>query len=149
MANSVLSTLSRQERRILLREEDERRAEGRWGEWDIFALPRGTGGDGWNCEVRSALRNKVFAVLIRPLSDGNVHLAVASLSGVRPTWHEMQRIKDEICGPESVGVEIYPPRSEIVDGADMFHLFVGARLPRDFTIFSAETNAVPTDESAK
>lgn len=36
----------------------------------------------------------------------------------------MQRIQDEIAGPERTAVEIYPPRRDIVDGADMFHLWV-------------------------
>lgn len=52
------------------------------------------------------------------------HLAVSSLSGIRPTWHEMQRIKDDLAGPDTTAIEVYPPQREIVDGADMFHIWV-------------------------
>jgi hypothetical protein len=43
---------------------------------------------------------------------------------VRPTFHEMQRIKDDLAGAEATAVEVYPPRSELVDEADMFHIWV-------------------------
>ena len=36
----------------------------------------------------------------------------------------MQRIKDEIAGQDATAVEVYPPHSEIVDQADMYHLWV-------------------------
>jgi hypothetical protein len=54
----------------------------------------------------------------------SAHLAVSSLSGVRPTFHEMQRIKNELLGPEIIAVEIYPMQDDLVDAADMFHLWV-------------------------
>ena len=58
------------------------------------------------------------------------HLAVSSLSGQRPTWPEMQRIKDELAGPEATAIEVYPPRDQVVDEADMFHIWVlRGRLP--------------------
>lgn len=58
------------------------------------------------------------------------HLAIASLSGERPTWWEMQRIKDELAGPDAMAVEVYPPAAEVVDEADMFHIWV---LPQPLT----------------
>lgn len=69
-------------------------------------------------------RCKVFSVLDRMDFSGARHLAVASLSGIRPTWHEMQRIKNEIAGPDATAIEVYPPESEVVDEADMFHLWI-------------------------
>lgn len=36
----------------------------------------------------------------------------------------MQRIKDELAGVRATGVEIYPPHDEIVDGANMYHLWI-------------------------
>jgi hypothetical protein len=50
-------------------------------------------------------------------------------------WSDLQRIKNEICGPEREAVEMFPAHSEVVDLANMRHLFVlseGSRLP--FTI---------------
>lgn len=48
------------------------------------------------------------------------------------SWADMQRIKNELFGPERVAVEVYPPVSELVDQANMYHLWilpVGFRLP--------------------
>ena len=78
--------------------------------------------------------NDVFSVLDRYLENGVRHLAITSLSTVRPSWPEMQRIKDEIAGPNATAVEVYPPQNEIVDDADMYHLWVMAG-PLDFSLF--------------
>jgi hypothetical protein len=66
----------------------------------------------------------VFSVLDRTLENSVRHLAVSSLSGIRPAWHEMQRIKDELAGCDKTAVEVYPPAAEIIDQADMFHIWV-------------------------
>lgn len=124
MVNLALAQRPRAERRILLREEERNRLAGTWGEWEIICFPKGSAGSGWAAEFARAHRNKVFSVLDRMLENGVRHLAVSSLSGIRPTWHEMQRIKDTIAGASATAVEIYPPKSEIVDEADMFHIWV-------------------------
>lgn len=124
MANAALANVPRNERRLLLRSEWSARRSGNWGAWEHISLPHGNGGRGWNREVRIAHRNAVFAVLERPIPGGVRHLAIASLSGIRPTWWEAQRIKSELAGEDATAVEVYPPQSEIVDGADMFHLWV-------------------------
>ena len=123
--NPVMHDLPRSQRRILLRQERKLRNSGAWGTWETVTVPRGVGRpDGWLREVRTAKKNAVFSVLVRDLPDGVMHLAVSSLSGTRPTWHEMQRIKNELAGPEKTAVEVYPPADEVVDGADMFHIWV-------------------------
>ena len=124
MPNPAVMTVSRKERRILLRAEERRRASGDWGAWKTATLPNGTGGRGWNRQVRQIHRNAVFAVLSRPPPDGHTHLAISSLSGLRPSWWEAQRIKNEIAGEGATAVEVYPPQAEVVDGADMYHLWV-------------------------
>jgi hypothetical protein len=140
MVNPVIANLPRAERRQILNAEEKARKAGVWPAWETKLLPNGTGGIGWNTEVRVAYRNRIFAVLERPLPNGGKHLAVSSMSGVRPTWREMQRIKDELVSPEALAVEIYPPQAEIVDHADMFHIWVVPdrdAAPFDqFTIFS-------------
>ena len=123
--NPILKDVPPATRRALLVAEKRARSRGRWGQWETIAFPDGAPIAGWGRDVSHAVRNAVFCVLVRPLAaHGVVHLAVSSLSGERPSWHEMQRIKDEIAGPERTAVEIYPPRGDIVDGADMFHLWV-------------------------
>jgi len=123
--NPVMHDLPRSQRRILLRQERKLRNSGAWGTWETVAVPRGAGHpDGWLREVCFAKKNAVFSVLVRNLPSGVIHMAVSSLSGKRPTWHEMQRIKNELAGPERTAVEVYPPADEVVDGADMFHIWV-------------------------
>lgn len=46
-------------------------------------------------------------------------------------WAELQRIKDELCGPERVAVEVFPPQSHLVDDANCRHLWV---LPEGFAL---------------
>jgi len=48
------------------------------------------------------------------------------------SWLELQAIKDHVSGVERVAVEVFPARSELVDHANMYHLWVlpaGFRLP--------------------
>lgn len=131
--NQVLDRVNGQQRKSLLKDEAKRRASGDWGPWehlsdesDLFPLKHGM--MGWVTEVTTAHRNKVFCVLERHDSCGVIHAAVVSLSQIRPSWYEMQRIKDELFGEDRVAVEVYPKRSEIVDGSDTYHFWV---LPED------------------
>lgn len=49
-------------------------------------------------------------------------------------WRDMQRIKNELVGPDFDAVEIYPAESKLVDGANQYHLwvFLDAKLPFGF-----------------
>lgn len=130
--NPVLSAVGSKERKALLKREARWRAAGDWGSWQKlerqqFAAILG-GRTGWVTEVTSVYRNKVFSVLERHDATGIIHAGIASLSGIRPTWYEMQRIKDEVFGEGSTAVEVYPPKRDIVDGSDMFHLWI---LPKE------------------
>lgn len=39
-------------------------------------------------------------------------------------WRHFQRIKSEIAGAEREAIEIFPPESSLVDGANQYHLWV-------------------------
>jgi hypothetical protein len=137
MPNPVLIGISRFDRLKYLDLERRRRKSGDWGAWETLEFPDGVlSARGWLNQVRQVRKNKVFSVLIRPHEHG-VHLAVSSLSGIRPTWHEMQRIKNDVFGAEATAVEIYPPQSQLVDEADMFHIWSVDPLP--FTLFVGRT----------
>jgi hypothetical protein len=134
--NPVLADVSYKSRKELVSRERVRRVLKDWGDWEKLDLPDGVPkGDGWSKQVRHVCRNAVFSVLLRPVGGG-VHLAVSSLSGLRPSWHEMQRIKNELLGESVTAVEIYPPQTDVVDGADMFHLWArpGTWLHAEWTI---------------
>src|ERR1700689_1093730 len=38
-------------------------------------------------------------------------------------WRDLQRIKNEICGPEEEAIELYPAESRLVDSSNEWHLF--------------------------
>lgn len=48
-----------------------------------------------------------------------------------PPWRDMQRIKRELVGPDAEAVQVYPRERDIVDSADVYHLFV---LPYDHAL---------------
>lgn len=71
-----------------------------------------------------------------------VHLWIQRHDGdmVR-SWADMQRIKNELMGPERVAVEVFPPVSELVDQANIAHLWV---LPEGFVLpFSLKAGSRP------
>jgi hypothetical protein len=45
------------------------------------------------------------------------------------SWHDFQRIKNELVGEETIAVEVYPKESALVDQANCYHLWV---IPPDF-----------------
>ena len=57
-----------------------------------------------------------------------LHLIVRAQLGGEPPWRDMQRIKNELVAPEAYAVQVYPARGDVVDQADVYHLWV---LPRE------------------
>ena len=39
-------------------------------------------------------------------------------------WAELQRIKNELFGPEFLAIEVYPRQSKLIDAANMYHLWL-------------------------
>ena len=123
--NPALSLVASKDRKPLLQRERRLRDAGDWGPWESTdVLPGTVSMNGWLAWIIRVHRNRVFAVLERPAEAGVIHLAVSSLSGIRPTWHEMQRIKNDLAGPDATAIEVYPPKTDMVDEADMFHIWV-------------------------
>ena len=123
--------MSNRRQRLAGRALERKGLKGEWGLWRITYLP---GGNGWCKEVREVRANNIYAVLIRPFLDeqGNevIHLAIRTASQLEPPWRDMQRIKNEICGEEATAVQVMPPEGELVDEADMYHMWVlSNRLP--------------------
>lgn len=83
-------------------------------------------------------RNALYQVTVRKMEGGMVHLSIKRLDQ-RPihNWRHLQRIKDEILGPEMEAVELYPANSRLADSANQYHLWgvpdSGFRFPFGFT----------------
>lgn len=47
-------------------------------------------------------------------------------------WRHFQRIKNQLCGPEYEGIELYPAESRLVDTANQYHIWVMREIPIGF-----------------
>jgi hypothetical protein len=76
-----------------------------------------------DCYVNS--RYSVQISLVATAYGDVTHLWIRAHDGSMPrSWRDLQRIKDELVGPERVAVEVFPPESELGDSANMAHLWV-------------------------
>lgn len=75
-------------------------------------------------EGSSIVINSRYQVMIRPM-DEVIYLSIKRLDQ-KPirSWRDLQRIKNELVGPECEGLELYPAESRLLDSANQYHLFV-------------------------
>lgn len=113
---------------------------GVWGEWRHHDIPNGFGND-WCREIRRSAANDLYSVLVRPMQTewGLVHhLAIRTISNLEPPWRDKQRIKDELFGPQTTAIEVMPPSGEVIDQADMYHIWVlPGEMALPFSLFDA------------
>lgn len=129
--------MNRMMRRIQGAAERRERESGNWSPWMKADVPgvAGAMGDGWLREVRSIVKNPWCVVLIRPVATPwgmAQHAAIRTASETELSWREKQRLKSTIFGPGFMAVEIMPPDADIVNGANMWHLWIlpeGVGLP--------------------
>jgi len=85
--------------------------------------------------------NSRYVVLRRDMGEGPwgplVWLSIRRQDrGAIRDWRDMQRIKNELVGPECEGMELYPAEGRLVDTSNQFHLWVlavpGKRFPFGF-----------------
>lgn len=128
-------TANRAERRAAVKHSHATRAE--WAPWESRpeTMPHATKmGDIRGCYLNNRYSVQVYA---RAIDIGEaLHLVIRRHDGAMPnSWVDMQRIKNELVGPERVGVQVFPSESELVDLANLAHVFVypeGHEIP--FTI---------------
>lgn len=104
-----------------------------WGDWQRHPpsdrLIAETGWDADSIEVWSNGRYQVYVRQIGtpfgPTLGPMVHLSIKrnDRNTIRD-WRHLQRIKNELVGPECEGVELYPAESRLVDAANQYHLWV-------------------------
>lgn len=62
-----------------------------------------------------------------------IHLLVRPHNQRHPGWAALQEIKNAVCGSEAWGFEAFPRESELVDSANLYHIWVvmdQERVPR-------------------
>jgi hypothetical protein len=87
-------------------------------------------------------KNNRYQVAVRRVLDAEtnrgfppmIHLSIKRLDReVIHDWRDLQRIKNELVGPEHEAVELYPAQSRLTDTANQYHLWVladaGVRFP--------------------
>lgn len=99
-----------------------------WPDWRTEYFPKGSvSARGWGSQIDRAFTNGVHVCLCRLIDGeeaGRVHLAIRTISNAEPPWRDLQRIKNELFGPERLAVQVYPADSRLIDQADMYHLFI-------------------------
>ena len=74
--------------------------------------------------------NSHYLVFVRAMESDNLevphgmHLSMRTVENdTRHDWREMQRVKNELAGPDWEAVELYPAESRVVDAANQYHLW--------------------------
>jgi len=124
----VSATNAGRSRHNIMRRAVMFRDNGRWPPWR-WSKATPPQSFGWLSEVSRHAENGVFAALIRDFDAPTIgtvtHVAIGIAGDATDlTWAERQRIKNELFGRERVAVEVMPPESELVDGANMYHMWV-------------------------
>jgi hypothetical protein len=93
-------------------------------------------GNGWFAEIDTVLldRDLKICVQIRMIDTewGTMkHAAIRNSNETDIPWAVKQKIKDQIFGYQAAAVEVFPPKDELVDNANMYHLWI---LPEGFTL---------------
>jgi hypothetical protein len=95
---------------------------------------RHIGKGNWFGELNKAWSDGDYAVMSRKVQTdwGEIdHVCIRNTSSTDIPWKDKQRIKNELFGHEQIAVEVFPPHSELVDDAYMYHLWV---LPKGFKL---------------
>lgn len=108
----------------------------------------------------AVFRNSRYLITVRGLAPAapfgrGVHLSIKRHDrGPVHDWRDLQRIKNEILGPDVEAVELYPAEVRKVDGANQYHLwaFPGYRFPfgQQFReVCTPEENAADPDPAVR
>ncbi|EQD58904.1 hypothetical protein B2A_04191, partial [mine drainage metagenome] len=66
-----------------------------------------------------------YVVIAKPLAQGATHLSIRRVDRKAcRDWRHFQQIKNQLCGKEREGLELYPAESRLVDTANQYHLWV-------------------------
>jgi hypothetical protein len=93
----------------------------KWQELTLVRRDVDAGTDHWD----EIWQNNQYVVLLANREDGLTHLSIRRQDR-RPVrdWRHLQRIKNQLCGPEREGVELFPAESRLMDTSNQYHLWV-------------------------
>ena len=79
-------------------------------------------------DIREAFYNDFYSVQIYWVKTdwGEVHHLIVrgQIKSSEPPWRDMQRIKNELVSDVREAIQIYPRATDVVDQADVYHLWV-------------------------
>lgn len=84
--------------------------------------------------TKCCLNNKYSVQFFNYITDwGIVEHLIIRRHDTKPihSWYDLQRIKNELVGSDRTAVEVYPAESNLVDDANLYHLWV---LPEGFKL---------------
>lgn len=120
--NRVMENITRQQKRRFTRDMKDNKwvVEG----WQVMKFDRR------QVDIVNKTRevdiyvNDIYHCIVREHPD-YTYLSIKRLD-ILPihNWRHMQQIKNDICGDEREGIEIYPAMSRIVDTCNQYHLWV-------------------------
>ena len=88
-------------------------------EWTPFIFDR---------EIENGRRlyvNSRYHVIVQECPSGITWLSIRENNrGTTHDWRDFQRIKNELCGENREGCELYPDEARLVDLSNQFHLWV-------------------------
>ena len=128
----MTGTGNRAQRRFALKQAKKAMREpwSRW-EWRSRAADHSEAPQGL---IKACLNNVYSVQFFAHSTDWGVieHLMVRrhDAKPVR-SWSGLQRVKSELAGTERVEIEVYPAESQLVDQANIYHLYV---LPQGFEL---------------
>lgn len=109
---------------------------GKWGPWRELPIPDGFRAKYPACsECSRFMVNGIYSVQVYELETdwGQIDHLLIRRHDEQPErrWAAMQRIKNELGGPDRVAIEVYPAQGDLVDQANLYHLWV---LPTGFSL---------------
>ena len=135
-----LSEAPRHVRRQAYAQERSERSSGRWSPWHrvsdeliawayISADAEFGAVGGWVREVHTAWTNGWLSVSVRTIKETSLgipveHAFIRTAMCDELTWAEKQRVKNEIFGKDRMAIEVYPRVDDLVDAADIYHIWV-------------------------
>lgn len=103
----------------------KRAREGQAVPWTAFEVGEIVGMDLGDVAFHECWVNSRYQVLVRFTSPLTAHFSIKA-HDKEPIhdWRDLQRIKNELAGPEAEAIELYPAESRLIDEANQFHLWV-------------------------